>query len=609
MTIEFSKIKLVVWDLDDTFWKGTLSEGGIEVIEENISLVKRLTDIGIVNSICSKNDGPITFKTLESLGISDFFVFKSIDWTPKGQRISTMIKDMGLRNVNVLFLDDNSVNLNEASHYCPGLMVADPAKTLPLLISWAGNQEAKDLSHKRLNQYKVLETKVKSRGEFSDNLEFLFSTKTVVQIHKDCLSKIDRIYELIHRTNQLNYTKKRIEKTELEAILKDESYDTGYVTVKDKFGDYGIVGFFAIKGNIAEHFLFSCRAIGQGVEQWVYSVKGFPHLDVSGEVITKLEKVAPPEWINADIPEDVGNKAVKANISGKVLFKGPCDLMSMTAYMSAGANIIEEFNYVSPTRHNLIMHHNHSTNILNLPFYSEEDKKILLEDCIFNDEGIFRTELFSKDLDLVFLSTFHEPNWGIYKRKDSDICIAYGPYTEPLTDPRSWEFYLGYKNDQNTFTREWLSVFASKYIFLGRLSPAQSFENIKKIYSKISPSAKLCIMLGSETPYKANTIKFREGREIFYKELNGYLKTWARGNNRVCFIDFNDFITGQNCFDGNINHFTRGVYFKAATRANEILEETCGIKLKMKSLAAQHFYDFLKKIRMAGSRVYHKIKG
>jgi predicted enzyme involved in methoxymalonyl-ACP biosynthesis len=24
------KVKLVVWDLDETFWKGTLSEGGVD---------------------------------------------------------------------------------------------------------------------------------------------------------------------------------------------------------------------------------------------------------------------------------------------------------------------------------------------------------------------------------------------------------------------------------------------------------------------------------------------------------------------------------------------------------------------------------------------------
>ena len=53
---QFDKIKLVIWDLDETFWKGTFSEGNVEIPDRNRNLLALLTDIGIVNSICSKND-------------------------------------------------------------------------------------------------------------------------------------------------------------------------------------------------------------------------------------------------------------------------------------------------------------------------------------------------------------------------------------------------------------------------------------------------------------------------------------------------------------------------------------------------------------------------
>ena len=51
--ILYDKIKLIVWDLDDTFWKGTLSEEHIEPIASNIELVKILAQRGIVSAICS----------------------------------------------------------------------------------------------------------------------------------------------------------------------------------------------------------------------------------------------------------------------------------------------------------------------------------------------------------------------------------------------------------------------------------------------------------------------------------------------------------------------------------------------------------------------------
>ena len=53
--IDLKTIKLVIWDLDETFWKGTLSEGSVVVPDENAQLVKDLTDCGIINSISSKN--------------------------------------------------------------------------------------------------------------------------------------------------------------------------------------------------------------------------------------------------------------------------------------------------------------------------------------------------------------------------------------------------------------------------------------------------------------------------------------------------------------------------------------------------------------------------
>ncbi len=49
-------VKLIIWDLDETFWSGTLSEEGISPIVSNIELIKDLSARGIINSICSKNN-------------------------------------------------------------------------------------------------------------------------------------------------------------------------------------------------------------------------------------------------------------------------------------------------------------------------------------------------------------------------------------------------------------------------------------------------------------------------------------------------------------------------------------------------------------------------
>ena len=72
-------IKLIVWDLDETFWSGTLSEGGARIPEDHVRLIKDLTDCGIINSICSKNEFEPTKKAVQDAGVWDLFVFPSIN--------------------------------------------------------------------------------------------------------------------------------------------------------------------------------------------------------------------------------------------------------------------------------------------------------------------------------------------------------------------------------------------------------------------------------------------------------------------------------------------------------------------------------------------------
>ncbi len=86
-----SAVKLVIWDLDETFWKGTLSEGGIEAVQAHTDMVRTLVDRGIMCAICSKNDFEEAKKALQKIGIWDAFVFPQIQWSPKGQAIAVMI--------------------------------------------------------------------------------------------------------------------------------------------------------------------------------------------------------------------------------------------------------------------------------------------------------------------------------------------------------------------------------------------------------------------------------------------------------------------------------------------------------------------------------------
>lgn len=603
--ILLANIKLIIWDLDDTFWKGTLSEGGIQPIKDNIDLVKDLTDRGIVNAICSKNDYNPVIDKLTEIGVADFFVFNSIDWTPKGERVRNIIKEMGLRPANTLFIDDNIVNLNEASFYCGDLMIAEP-----VIINDLKEQVAKvpvsDQRHSRLKNYKILEQKRDSKASYSDNESFLYSTNTRVQIKKDCLAQIDRIHELVLRTNQLNFTKNRMSKDELRNLLLEQDIDYGYVHVSDRFGDYGIVGFYAIKNNTFIHFLFSCRTIGQGVEQYVYSILNYPELNVVGDVINEVTKEPAPKWINQqNYLEDNAIKIKKNHLdNGKIVFKGARDLMILTSYIDTSFPIVEEFTYQGVKRHNEIEHHNHSTNYTSLPFLPKEEQSILLEECIFNDEGIFKTSMYDDDVKLLFLSTLPDPNLGIYRKKGTKLKLAFAEWTNNLTDPECWPLYINKQvhTYNNNFTEEWLRDFSNKYEYLGRITPEDYIENLKIVLERINPQAKICLLLGCELRYEGQSGKAYKDRELFHKSMNKAIRDFARGNNRIYLLDWTDYVKNQSDFLDNINHYQRHVYYDLSNSVRQIIQEVVNVKVEKINFLKRLFLSLGQKYNNAVNR-------
>ena len=90
-------------------------------------------------------------EALNRENIRDYFVFLSVNWEAKGQRIKKLIEDMQLRPDNVLFLDDNHLNLEEAKYYCPKIMTAGP-EAIADLCHKADACKKQDLKHTRWNR-------------------------------------------------------------------------------------------------------------------------------------------------------------------------------------------------------------------------------------------------------------------------------------------------------------------------------------------------------------------------------------------------------------------------------------------------------------------------
>lgn len=602
---QFDKIKLVIWDLDDTFWSGTISEGTVCIPEKHRELLVRLTDIGIVNSICSKNDFEPAMAHLAECGLADYFLFPSINWNPKGQRVKQLISDMQLRPANVLFLDDNPSNLGEAEHFCPEIMTGGP-ELIAKLIEDAAKAEKKDPHHKRLAQYRVLEEKHQAKETFSSNEEFLYQSNIRVDIDTDCLARLERLHDLIVRSNQLNFTKVRCTLEELRNLLEDNSVSCGYVSVRDQFGDYGIVGFYAIKENQLIHFVFSCRTLGMGIEQYVYNHLGRPELKVVGEVISDLSGER-PGWINQDIEETSSARMQISNLTEHaVLVKGPCDLFQIYPYIANTELFDTEFTY-SLSSGLTIESTGHTTHIVEALRLSDAEKQRVLTEVPFTDAGMYSDRIYKNNYRVVFISILADCNLGVYRRKETGERLAIMEYLHPLTDPANWQGIISgqYPNAGFKFTEEILQEFSNHYEFIGRNDPEQIVENLVYIREHLPKDCVLVVMLGGELYYEKNTYEAYMDRHLVHKDVNMAIRAWAETVNNVRLMDVNRYLVDQSSFYDHFNHYIKPVYYALAAQMVEIVNEVTGSRIREASKSKM----VLIRMKEMLAPIYYKLRG
>ncbi len=339
-------------------------EGGAEFVAEHKAIVKQLAARGILWSICSKNDADTVRAILEPTGLLDYFVFPQVDWQPKGPRLANLVELVQLRPPTILFIDDNLLNRNEAKHFVPDMPVVDE-RAIPFLLGHARFKGKSDPGLGRLQQYKLLE--VRKRDELAaggpDNTDFLRQSNIRVRIEHDIEAHIERAIELINRTNQLNFTKRRLPETnsaeaarQLLEMVNGFHTQAGLVHVEDNYGDYGFIGIYVLRQTISpgsglQHFCFSCRTLGMQVETWLYRRLGRPPIKIQGDVVNDiLDESVSIDWIHEVSSVDQGSETqIDAPHHGKrpaIMLRGACELMAVGHYCAQLAqHVVGEYAF------------------------------------------------------------------------------------------------------------------------------------------------------------------------------------------------------------------------------------------------------------------------
>jgi len=105
---------------------------------------------------------------------------------------------------------------------------------------------------------------------FRDYGEFLASLEMTAEIAPFCPVYLERITQLINKTNQFNLTTRRYTTAEVEAIANDPAFVTLYGRLADRFGDNGLVS--VVIGRVSDKtveldlWLMSCRVLKREME-------------------------------------------------------------------------------------------------------------------------------------------------------------------------------------------------------------------------------------------------------------------------------------------------------------------------------------------------------
>lgn len=120
-------IKLIIWDLDDTFWNGSFSDNTVSIPENRLLILNKLKQSGIISTICSKNNYSEIKDFLIKKKLWNYFEYPQINYTSKVVNICNLLNLYNVTNRNVIFFDDKQSVLKEVKNSYPEMKVYDPS--------------------------------------------------------------------------------------------------------------------------------------------------------------------------------------------------------------------------------------------------------------------------------------------------------------------------------------------------------------------------------------------------------------------------------------------------------------------------------------------------
>lgn len=305
--------KVLVVDCDNTLWGGVVGEDGPAGVRVDgpfaalQSFLVRQVEEGKLLCLASKNNEADVWRVFETRPEMPLrrthLVGHRINWERKSENLRSLALELGLGLDSFVFLDDSAMECAEVHHALPGVLAvelpADP-EAYPAFLGghWAFDSAvvtAEDRQRTAMVQQNAERTALQVTAPSFE--AFLARLELQVDVAPVAADEWARAAQLTHRTNQFNAVKCVRTEAELQALAATPGRMLARVRVRDRFGDYGLVGLVSAVAEgprmVCDTFLLSCRVLGRRVEHtMVHAVVDAARAEGCDEVVLRFEKAA-----------------------------------------------------------------------------------------------------------------------------------------------------------------------------------------------------------------------------------------------------------------------------------------------------------------------------
>lgn len=278
--------KLIITDLDDTLWKGTLGDKGAKFVSwerdtETFKflyyqkMLKESYLSGKILAIASKNEILNLNKVFKR---NDFILKKKYwssiqcNWKPKSEMIYNILKELNLGESSFLFIDNNEFELKEVERKFPkASYLKFPEENIEFMnfikLFYShfkiNNTKENQIRNKSYQALKIMSKNSSNIGNF------------LKKINMRCLiSRVRdknelRPLELINKTNQFNLNGIRLSENDWYKYF-NKNFHILKFDLRDNIAEHGVIGILVTQIKNGQlnvlNLVLSCRVFSRGVE-------------------------------------------------------------------------------------------------------------------------------------------------------------------------------------------------------------------------------------------------------------------------------------------------------------------------------------------------------